>query len=125
MANFKLWKGDILQKYKIISREYYPNCMIEALKAKINNPKVKLYFCKPRITENSNFQMFHFMWSDSKADYDFSDLKDREMLWYKDFIFKGVLRKFPPGFAEKYSRYRNKKQKGDICYEKTGKKKCF
>ncbi len=115
-----------MKKYKIISSGYYSNCMIEALKAKFKDPgHIKIYFCKPRITENGNFQMFHFMWSDSKADYDFSDLNDGEMPWYKDFIFKGVLRKFPPGFAEEYSRCRNKKQKGNTGYEKTGKKKCF
>ena len=115
-----------MKQYNIISSGYYPDCMIEALKAKLKDPvHIKIYFCKPRITENGNFQMFHFMWSDSKADYGFSDLNDGEMPWYKDFIFKGVLRKFPPGFAEEYSRCRNKKQKGSTGYEKTGKKKCF
>lgn len=109
MTDFKLWKGEYtLQKYKIISREYYSNCMIEVLKAKLKDPgHIKIYFCKPRKI-NGNFQMFHFMWSDGKADYDFSDLNDGEMPWYKDFIFKGVLRKFPLGFAEEYSNYRNK-----------------
>lgn len=51
--------------------------------------------------------MFHFMWSDGIADYDFSDLNDEEMPWYKDFIFKGYLRKFKRGFAKRYSTYRN------------------
>lgn len=97
-------------KFEIISKEYRSNCMIEAIKAKIRNPKVKIYFCKPRITENGRFQMFHFMWTDGKADYDFSDLNDGEMPWYKDFIFKGVIRKFELGFAEKYTRYRNKRK---------------
>lgn len=95
-------------KYKIVSKEYYYNCMIEALKAKIRNPKVKIYFCKP-IIKRGHFQNFHFMWSDGRTDYDFSDLNDGKMPWYKDFIFRGVLRKFPLGFAEEYSRYRNKK----------------
>ena len=30
------------QSYEIVSKEYYSNCMMEALKAKIHNPKVKL-----------------------------------------------------------------------------------
>ena len=51
--------------------------------------------------------MFHFMWSDGKADYDFSDLHDGEMPWYQDFIFKGAIRKFDLGFAKRYTRYRN------------------
>lgn len=84
--------------------------MIEALKAKIRNPKVKLYFCKP-VIKIGHFQNFHFMWSDGKADYDFSDLEelpsDRCILNY--VLFKGVIRKFDLGFAEKYSKYRNKK----------------
>lgn len=84
--------------------------MIEALKAKIRNHKVKIYFCKPRTTENGRFQMFHFMWSDGNADYDFSDLCENERPWYKDFIFKGVIRKFDLGFADRYTKYRNKRR---------------
>lgn len=101
-----------MKNYEIISNEYCSNCMIEALKAKFFNPRVKIYFCKPRITQNGRFQMFHFMWSDNIADYDFSDLCDEERPWYKDFIFKGVIRKFDLGFAERYARYRNKRKRG-------------
>ena len=96
-------------KFEIISKEYHSNCMIEALKAKIHNPKIKVYFCKPRITENRHFQMFHFMWSDGVADYDFSDLKENELSPYRNLFFKGVIRKFDLGFAERYTKYRNKK----------------
>lgn len=94
-------------KFKIISKGYYSNCMIEAIKAKISNPQIKVYYCKPRITKNGRFQMLHFMWSDGIWDYDFSDVNDEEMPWYKDFIFRGHLRKFEKGFAERYSKYRN------------------
>lgn len=85
--------------------------MVEALKAKIKNPKVKIYFCKPRITENQNFQSFHFMWSDGKADYDFSDLEDlpSDRCFINYILFKGVIRKFDLGFAERYCKYRNRK----------------
>lgn len=100
-----------MSKIKIISEEYYSNCMVEAIKAKMHNPQIKLYFCKPRITENGRFQMFHFMWSDGIADYDFSDLNGEEIPWYKNFIFKGRLRKFERGFAERYSSYRNTKNR--------------
>ena len=41
-----------MSDFKIISDEYYSNCMIEAIKAKLHNPQVKVYFCKPRMTEN-------------------------------------------------------------------------
>lgn len=97
-----------MQSFEIVSKEYYSNCMIEALKAKIKDPKVKIYFCKPRITENGHFQMFHFLWSDGKADYDFSDLKENGLPPYKNLFFKGAVRKFHVGFAERYTKYRNK-----------------
>lgn len=100
-------------RFSVASGYYYSNCLIEALKAKIHNPKVKIYFCKPRIV-NGNFQTFHFMWSDSDADYDFSDMHRGEMKWYKYFIFRGSIRKFNKGFAKKYSRYRNKKTKREL-----------
>jgi hypothetical protein len=93
-----------------ITRQYYSNCMIEALKAKIRNRRVKIYFCKPRITENGNFQMCHFMWSDGTADFDFSDDESTGLPWYKCFWFKGAVRQFELGFAARYSTYRNKKR---------------
>lgn len=86
--------------------------MIEALKAKLKNPEIKIFFCKP-IFKNGHFQNLHFMWSDGKADYDFSDLKelpeDEKMLSY--ILFKGAIRRFELGFAERYSKYRNNKRK--------------
>ena len=96
-----------MSKFEVISNEYYSNCMVEAIKAKLHNHKVKIYFCKPRITENGNFQMFHFMWSDGESDYDFSDYGNIKLPWYKFPLFKGYIRKFDLGFAEKYARYRN------------------
>lgn len=101
-----------MKGYEVVTKEYYSNCMIEAIKAKIQNHRIKIYFCKPRITENGNFQMFHFMWSDGKADYDFSDLKDSGIPPYRNLLFKGAVRKFELGFAEKYAKYRNGKRKG-------------
>ena len=96
-------------KYEIVSKEYRSNCMVEAIKAKIRNPKVKIYFCKP-IIKKGRFQNFHFIWSDGKADYDFSDLEESELPLYKHLLFKGVIRKFDLGFAERYCMYRNKKK---------------
>lgn len=104
-----------MKKYEVVSKEYYSNCMIEAVKKKLQNHRIKLYFCKPRITENGNFQMFHFMWSDGKADYDFSDLEERGLPPYRNLIFKGAVRKFELGFAEKYTNYRNKRKGRQHC----------
>lgn len=98
-------------KFQYITFEFKSNCMIEALKAKIRNPKgTKVYFCKPRITENGNFQWCHFMWSDGKFDYDFSDDENTPLPWYGCFWFVGRIRRFRCGFAKRYSEYRNKKR---------------
>jgi len=96
-------------KYEYYSTLYWSNCLAEAVKAKLKDWKhVKIYFCKPRITENGHFQMMHFMWSDGIADYDFSDREANGLPWYKCFWFKGSIRRFELGFAKKYSEYRNK-----------------
>ena len=101
-----------MKNFQYITEAYISNCMIEAIKAKIRNPNIRIYFCKPRITENGNFQMFHFMWSDGNYDYDFSDDDCGNFPWYKCFLFKGMIRRFPLGFAEKYTKYRNYKFNG-------------
>ena len=97
-------------KDRFITEWYHSNCFIEALKAKFHNPLVKIYFCKPRITENKHFQMMHFMLSDGTADYDFSDNEADGLPWYRCFWFKGAIRQFELGFAKKYSDYRNKRR---------------
>lgn len=95
-------------KYKIVSPEYISNCLIEAMKAKLRSPKtVKLSFLKPFKRCDGKWQMFHFMWTDGKADYDFSDLGDGELPFYKCILFKGVVRKFPLGFIAEYIVYRD------------------
>lgn len=98
------------QKFTYITEEYCSNCLLEAIKAKLKNKDIKIYYCKPRITGNRNFQMLHFMWTDGKADYDFSDNEEDELPWYRCFLFRGRIRKFKRGFAELYSKWRNGKQ---------------
>lgn len=96
------------RKFQYITEEYYSNCFFEAIKAKLRNWKeVKIYFCKPRITPNGNFQMPHFMWEDTNNSFDFSDDEYGNLPWYKCFWFKGRIRRFKRGFALKYSRTRN------------------
>ena len=51
--------------------------------------------------------MFHFMWGDGKADYDFSDLGENGLPPWRNLFFKGAVRRFPAGFAAKYTEYRN------------------
>lgn len=101
-----------MENFRYITPEFVSNCCIEAIKAKLKNwCGVKIYFCKPRITENRNFQFMHFMWSDGVYDYDFSDKGNTDLPWYKCFVFSGAIREFPLGFAERYCKYRNKKEK--------------
>lgn len=91
-----------------ITDKYSSNCLIEAIKAKLRNPSgVKIYFCKPRITENGNFQWLHFMWSDKNYSYDFSDDEETEIPWYRTFWYKGRIRQFKKDFAKRYTTYRN------------------
>ena len=83
----------------IISKDFYSNCLFEALKAKLKNPKVKITYVSPFANE-----VFcpHFLWSDGKSDYDFGierHLKLHERLW-----FKGHIRQRALGFNEKYKR---------------------
>lgn len=99
------------EKFRYTTEEYASNCFFEAIKAKLKSPKsVKIYFCKPRITENGNFQWMHFMWTDGQHDYDFSDDENRPLAWYQCCFFAGRIRQFKCGFAKKYSEYRNKKR---------------
>ena len=89
--------------FEYITPEYVSNCMLEALKVKLKDPfRVKLFFCKP-IFEPGHFEMFHFMWTDGKADYDFSDhYYDPEHNFPPKLFFRGHIRKFKLGFAKKY-----------------------
>ena len=94
-----------------ITEQFRSHCLVEAVKAKLRDKNVKIYFCKPRITENGHFQMAHFMWTDGKEDYDFSDDNGGGLPWYKCFWFKGAIRKFDHGFARRYSECRNGRRK--------------
>lgn len=82
--------------YKIVSKKYYSNCLIEALKNKLKHPfSTKVYFIK-----NKN-QSFHVMWSDSNFDFDFSDSNGNVK---RNFIYEGYVRQFKKGFIQEYIR---------------------
>ena len=96
----------------IISDDYYSNCLIEAIKAKLKDPKnVKITLCLPWFNE-----VFcpHFMWTDGVADYDFGIECWIPMITAYT-IHKGHIRKREKGFIEKYQRamkkrfYRNRR----------------
>lgn len=82
-------------------KEYYSNCLIEALKAKLSNPEVKIVY----IASKYNISHFpHILWSDSKHDYDFGTsekLTLHNILWHK-----GSIRQRNLGFAEMWKQKR-------------------
>ena len=69
--------------------EYYSNCLIEAIKAKIRHPiKVKIKYIPAHMNE-----VFcpHIMWHDGEYTYDFyvkGYLKPIQRLWHKGYIRK-------------------------------------
>ena len=84
---------------------FYSNCLIEALKAKLKNPrKIKITFV-PKSEKGS----CHFMWSDGEADYDFG--VERDIKWHEVLWFKGCIRKYCLGFNERYKEQMRKRYK--------------
>ena len=86
---------------------FYSNCLVEMIKAKIKNPKIKITYISPRINE-----VFypHWLWSDGINDYDFGiekELRGLQVLW-----FKGYIRQRNLGFNKKYKNMRTVKNNG-------------
>lgn len=101
----------MLDKYKntcqFITKEYYSNCIIEALKAKIKNRKVKLYFCPPYRKKTGKIASMHVVWEDENFSYDFSDLDWSDNgHWWQCFWYKGLVRRWPKEFAKDYFAFR-------------------
>ena len=79
---------------------FYSNCLIQALKAKVRNPKrVKITYVSPFANE-----VFcpHLLWSDGVNDYDFGI--EGYLNWYQRLWFKGHIRIRPLGFNERYKK---------------------
>ena len=91
---------------RAVGEMFYSNCLLEAVKAKIRNPKIKITYLPPTINE-----CFcpHFMWSDGKSDYDFG--VERYLRWYERFWVKGQIRERRLGFNKKWKAYRIEKIK--------------
>lgn len=89
------------KKFEIISRDYYSNCMIEAVKAKVKDWKhVKITYVSPW---NNLTLSPHFLWSDGENDYDFGHENGEQGL--RDWtIHKGHIRKHELGYNQRYLR---------------------
>lgn len=70
----------------------WSNCLIEAIKAKIKDPKhVTIHKFPGKI--NNNFLIFpHFWWDDGEKGFDF---KQEKQLFPNPIWFKGTLRSYP------------------------------
>lgn len=75
------------------------NCVLEAIKAKIKNRKIKIIYLPAKINV---VKCPHIMWTDGINDYDFGTNKKISSLQY--FWYNGAIRIFPQGYAQKYKR---------------------
>lgn len=72
------------------------NCLIEALKAKIKNPKVVIHTFPAKV--NGHKIIPHFWWSLGDIGYDFkNESKTKQVL-----LFKGKIRSYPKATYEEY-----------------------
>lgn len=82
---------------EVSSKEFYSNCLIQALKHKFKNKDVVITFIHPKYKGGLTP---HYLWSDGVNDYDFG--VDHKLKWYQVFYFKGRIRKRPLGWNEQY-----------------------
>ena len=80
-----------------VGKEFYSNCLIQALKHKLHNKDVKITVIHPKYRKTFSP---HFLWSDGTNDYDFG--VDYKLKWYQVICYKGRIRKRPLGWNEKY-----------------------
>ena len=85
---------------------FYSNCLFEAIKAKIRNPKVKI-----TVVLISEAGKPHFLWIDGKYDYDFG--VERPLPGWHIPCFKGHIRKRALGFNEKYKNLMKEKKQNE------------
>lgn len=96
------------RKYEYASEYFWSNCIIEAVKAWLKDPKnVKIYYLRPYVKEDGTFRQLHVVWTDGKYSYDFSDddwysQRHNPHLWYK-----GLIRRWPADWAEDIYKRRN------------------
>ena len=93
--------GDIMSdKFEIISKDYYSNCLIEAVKAKLKNWKqIKITYVSPFYNE-----VFcpHILWSDGEYDYDFGNEGKGDQGVLNWTLHEGHIRKRQLGYNQKY-----------------------
>lgn len=89
----------------IEEKQWYSNCLIEAVKAKIRDPKyVKIIHIKAKDNE---VYCPHYMWVDSRDNniYDFH-CKPYIEHWWNEYLFKGFIRVRPYKVYERWLKTR-------------------
>lgn len=97
---------------KIITKDFYSNCLIEALKHKLKDwENIKITYIPPQYNE-----VFcpHFLWYDGEFDYDFG--VEKHLKWYQIFWFKGYIRQRKLGWNKRWKEYRIAKKKSNAQY---------
>lgn len=70
-------------------KEFYSNCLLEALKAKIRDPvNIKIRYLPMELNETP---IPHFMWQDENYTYDFHT--KGKLTFFQQFYHKGNIRK--------------------------------
>lgn len=84
----------------IVTNKFRSNCLIEAMKAKLKNPKkVRITFIPARYTGGI---YPHFLWSDGESDFDFGT--DQKLKPYQYILFRGNIRERSLGWNERYKQ---------------------
>jgi hypothetical protein len=81
-----------------INNEFYSNCLIEAIKAKLNNINVVIYMSYDRDHVDNYFIFPHFYWKDRDLFYHFNCMEDEstrliDQLWFRGRIVRYLWRK--------------------------------
>lgn len=86
--------------FEIITNDYYSNCLIEAIKAKLKDWKhIRITFVSP--FDNEVFCP-HILWSDGKYDYDFGNEGVGDQGIKNWTLHRGHIRKRQLGFNQRY-----------------------
>jgi hypothetical protein len=91
----------VSEKFEIISKDFYSNCAVEAIRAKLQDWKhVSLTYVSPF----NNEVCPHILWSDGKYDYDFGNEGKGDQGILNWTLHKGHIRKRPLGYNQKYKK---------------------
>ena len=88
----------MIPKPIVISKDFYSNCFIEAIKAKIMNWKKHRVLCIPkRINHESNC---HYVWIDKETEKIYEFVSDKQLNFFETLFYKGHIQEIP---AERHS----------------------